>query len=244
MSDPTPTEEQLRALLAEARLDEPMPADVAARLDGVLADLGADRAAVATPLPDRAAARRRRRRSLVLAAAAAVAIGVGGTQVDLSGGGGADSGVTAHDGGAARSQTESQTESQAESYPESQPESQADSAGAATLAAAPVALRSGSFERDVRHYLSPLSSGDLSVPRPDRLTKDERAARSGRGTMTSPYAASCSRVDAGRGRQLPAEYDGRPAVLVLRPAAAGVRRVDLYLCGSAEPVRSTSVPAP
>lgn len=236
MSDPTPTEEQLRALLAEARLDEPMPADVAARLDGVLADLGADRAATAPPLPDRAAARRRRRRSLVLAAAAAVAIGVGGTQVDLSGGG-ADSGVTAHDGGAARSQTEPQTESQAES----QPESQADGAGSATLAAAPVALRSGSFERDVRRALG---LADVSVPRPDRLTKDERAARSGRGTMTSPYAASCGRVDAGRGRQLPAEYDGRPAVLVLRPAAAGVRRVDLYLCGSAEPMRSTSVPAP
>ena len=41
MSDPelTPTEEQVRRLLADARHTEPMPDDVAARLDGVLADL-------------------------------------------------------------------------------------------------------------------------------------------------------------------------------------------------------------
>lgn len=234
MSDPTPTDEQIRALLAEARLDEPMPADVAARLDGVLADLGADRAPAAVPLPDRSAARRRRRRSLVLAAAAVVAIGVGSTQVDLSGAGsGADSGAATQDS-AADGAAESQAESQA-TGPD------ADGAGAATLAVEHVVLHPGTFARDVRRALGP---APLSATTLDRLTKDELAARSGRGAWIAPYAADCAVRDAGRGRRIPAEYDGRPAILVLRPAEDGARRVDLYPCGSAAPLRSTTIAAP
>lgn len=236
MSDPTPTDEQLRELLAEARLDEPMPADVVARLDGVLADLGAGGESTPTPLPDRAAARRRRRRSLVLAAAAVVAIGVGGTQVDLSGGTGADSGVAARDSGGdagAESQAEPRTESTA-------PGPDADSPAATALAAGPVVLHPDTFVRDVRRSLAPSDVGAWNL---DRQTNDDRAARSGPGTMMESYAARCGRVDAGRGRQLPAQYDGEPAILVLRPAEAGVRQVDLYLCGAEEALRSTSVPA-
>ena len=52
MSDPdlTPAEEQVRRLLADARHDEPMPDDVAERLDRVLADLH-DEAPHAVPHP-------------------------------------------------------------------------------------------------------------------------------------------------------------------------------------------------
>src|SRR4051812_49911056 len=73
----TPDEELVRRLLADARHDEPMPADVAARLDGVLDDLRAegDRAAAATPLRPRRGVRRRGRWAVGLAAAAAVVVG-------------------------------------------------------------------------------------------------------------------------------------------------------------------------
>lgn len=69
----TPDEELVRRLLADARADEPMPADVVARLDGVLDDLATERRPV-TSLRRRRDVRRRRWLT-GLAAAAAVAVG-------------------------------------------------------------------------------------------------------------------------------------------------------------------------
>ena len=91
MEEPELTPEQedrVRGLLAEARHTAPLPADVAARLERVLADLGeeragsgAERSAADVPAPDPAAAtvvplapRRRRRLTTVLVAAAAVTV--------------------------------------------------------------------------------------------------------------------------------------------------------------------------
>src|SRR4051812_16814134 len=68
-----------------------MPDDVAARLDGVLADLGSERSATA-PVVDLAARRRRVARNVLVAAAAVVVVGVGISRVDLGSGGDADSG--------------------------------------------------------------------------------------------------------------------------------------------------------
>src|SRR5690242_21244414 len=94
-------DEQVRRLLAEARHTEPMPDDVAARLDGVLADLR--EAPAVTPPADGLAARRRRRtaRNWLLAAAAVVVLGVGVNQVDWSGmsADDSDSGASASDAG-------------------------------------------------------------------------------------------------------------------------------------------------
>src|SRR4051794_33004407 len=79
--DLTPRDEQVRRLLSDARHDEPMPDDVADRLDEVLAGLRDDR-----PPVDLAARQRRRHvRTWILAAAAVVVIGVGANQVDWSG---------------------------------------------------------------------------------------------------------------------------------------------------------------
>lgn len=238
--DLTPTEEQIRALLADARLDEPMPADVAARLDGVLADLGDDTApASVAPLPDHAARRRRRLRNLVLAAAAVVVVGVGSTQIDLPGGD-ADSGTAAHD--------------QSEAL---RSESGGDAAASAP-APAPLVLHSDTFERQVRRSallqrrltnldLSALREGSSPPAAPDS-TGLAGSADTGAGaaleSLSDGYASRCGAGDLGRGRKVPARYDGQPAVLVVRPAAAGERRVDLYLCGADEPTRSTTVPVP
>lgn len=89
MTDLTPEQsEAVRRLLAEARADEPMPADVVARLDGVLAEL-----ATASPAPALVPASpeeaplapvvpiRRRWPAVLLAAAAVTAIAYGTTQV-------------------------------------------------------------------------------------------------------------------------------------------------------------------
>ena len=98
--DLTPEQEQeVRRLLADARHTEPMPADVATRLDRVLADLAAQHGDTS---PDdgtdsvvaMASRRRRRVTSLLVAAAAVVAVGVGLDQVVDTGGSG-DSASTA-----------------------------------------------------------------------------------------------------------------------------------------------------
>lgn len=78
-----PAYDDLRALLADARVTEPVPADVAALLEETLAALTADRRT--EPVPDEAPARvvplRRRSRfapRLLAAAAAVVVVGAGG----------------------------------------------------------------------------------------------------------------------------------------------------------------------
>lgn len=101
MTDEELTPEQddgVRRLLADARHDEPMPHDVAARLDDVLAGLVADRAGDEdAPEPSHVVPLRRRRWPKVLVAAASVcAIGLGATQV--IGSGGDDAGTDAADG--------------------------------------------------------------------------------------------------------------------------------------------------
>ncbi|MDF1604446.1 hypothetical protein [Nocardioides sp. YIM 152315] len=220
--DLTREEEDVRRLLAEARHVEPMPDDVVDRLDRVLADLRPARAEPAADrLPDHTAEQRRRwLRNLVLAAAVVVVVGVGISRIDLSGadddaGSSADSSAEAP---AARDQAEA-------------------GGDASPDAGAPLALRSATFERQVAHYAGTGRLTKLSQLR--SLDADEGKAEDG-----APSAARCPGDDRGPGREVAATYDGGPAVLVVRPAADGDRRVDLYLCGTDEPLRSTTVPAP
>lgn len=128
--EPSPADEaRLRRLLARSRHDEPVPADVAARLEDVLARLesgavvphdlhddldgyaaAAARAATAPDSPGgptapraRAGSTRRHRRGLTLlvAAAAVVVAGIGVDQVLDSTGSGADMATSTEDAGAA-----------------------------------------------------------------------------------------------------------------------------------------------
>ena len=115
-------------------------------------------------------------------------------------------------------------------------------------------LHSDTFERQVRRYAllqRRLSNLDLSALRDDSSppaapdsTGPADSTGSALESQSEGYAATCAPGGLGRGRKVPARYDGKPAVLVVRPAAAGERRVDLYLCGADEPTRSTTVPAP
>lgn len=88
-------EARVRRLLGEARHDEPLPADVADRLDGVLARLEAGEPVGPVPGPrttrqrvvELAARRRRRAASVLVAAAAVVVVGIGLGQVVDAGSG-------------------------------------------------------------------------------------------------------------------------------------------------------------
>ncbi len=72
---------RIRRLLAEARHTEPMPGDVVARLDRVLAGLAEERKERLAPVVELASRRRRTAASLLVAAAAVVVVGVGISRV-------------------------------------------------------------------------------------------------------------------------------------------------------------------
>ena len=90
--------------------------------------------------------------------------------------------------------------------------------------------------------------------RPDHFADDLTAARRlGResGSFSSKADAAdeaagalCSADSWGRGRFVPVRYGETPAVLVFRRPVGDTQVVDLFLCGSEEPERSVTLPAP
>ncbi len=225
--EPTPQEQQVRDLLAQARYDEPMPSDVVDRLDRVLADLHDGPAA---PVADLAAARRRRQRlrAGLVAAAAAVVLGVGVSQLDLTTSGSDDtaSSESAADSAAsAESEAGGGAEDTFERGPQSAP-------SAAWPSRRPVVLDSRRLEKQVARLVQ------------DRVVEGYVAADRDNGRASINAArAGCEPPERGGGTWVPAEYDGDPVALVLRPPAQGVRVVDLYACKDDVLLRSVEVPA-
>ena len=223
----TPDEELVRRLLAEARHDEPMPADVAARLDAVLEGLGArpvDGAHDAPPKaePDResgrepdtapggasvlplrrpaAPARRRRWAAALVAAAAVVAGGVALGQLRPSGSN--DSAGSAADSSAG-----------------------GKSAPAESAASGVAELRRATLRADVLRA---------------EATRDSQAEVM---PPLSDASFPCAAADWGPGTPVPARLDGVPAMLVLRPPVQGRRVADVLECGTARVLASVTLPA-
>jgi hypothetical protein len=247
----SPTEEErVRALLAAARHDEPIPTEVASRLDATLAGLSpedvdggvdgvtpevsAEEPTVVTSL---AARRRRRRRvsQLLVAAAAVTVVGVAGPQLlgagddMLSAGSSQDSGAesaTGNDTGGSSSGVDQENLGGADSAESGEG---AASAPQAQKAQRPLRLTALDFERQV---------ADLATDSSSRSTQEY--------SLLGGAALGACRGDAtwGPGRRVPATYDDRAGVLILRGVQDGERRVDLYLCGEVERERSTTVSVP
>lgn len=215
-------DELVRRLLAEARHDEPIPADVAARLDAAIAGLVADRpdaSAADEPSPDvpsladRRASRRKGWIGLGLVAAAAAV--VGGIAVgqslqtpghDASTAGAADSG--------------------------------GDSAGSFSegSAADPRVV-----EGYLRYGVHPLSSERLAADVPalvDGLAGEKRV--DGSGSLVA-VDFPCQPADWGPGELVPVLLDREPAVLVLRPADGDRQQADVLACGSGAVLASVPV---
>lgn len=249
--DQTPAEEQIRRLLADARHTEPMPDDVAARLDGVLADLASEDGAgprrasdhSAVRAADLAAARRRRTvRHLLVAAAAVVAIGIGINQADLT--------VTGDDANSESSGSSDVAGSAPE--PAAGAEGQRDGAldeggpesahkldsGAAGYQSRVVRLAADRFGAQVRR---------LQVEAKNMTMADQSASASqdfdgslySLGRALSP---TCSTRGWGAGLLVPVRYDGDLGGLVFRQARGETQVVDLFLCGRDEPTRSITLP--
>jgi hypothetical protein len=221
-------EDQVRRLLAEARHDDPIPADVADRLDRALVALSRDEPDV----PGRAgvvdlAARRRRRNAAALLAGAAAVIVAGfavGQAVDVSG---SDSDAGSANESVARDQSSDQSGGQSSGLAGS-PEPGED-AGGELAAAPPLQLSSKHLARDLTEQLPAAASGNST-----RDTAPE-ALRSF-GCATAPPAAY------GPGTFFAAYYDGLPAVVALRPPTDRTQQADVLECETGAKLSSVTLP--
>lgn len=232
-SGDSPEIEEVRRLLADARHAEPMPDDVVARMDDVIAGLredpaeSSDRGDVVVPL-----SRHRRRRAAGLLVAAA-AIVVGGVAVAQNLPTSSSSSTTS-----AGSDAAAQDSGTSPPHPRRSP-------GAESFAAR------GKDSR-LKDGVTVLDGGALVV-HPRRFSADALAGRKllAEHGPNVPSASqfqldlsACASVPTEHGVVLRATYQKAPAALVYRRASGGSQVVDLYVCGSPSPVRSATLPAP
>ena len=224
-------DEAVRRRLAEARHTGPIPADVAARLDEVLAGLSAEDAedaedAAPAPVLDLDTARRRRRNvgRVLVAAAAVIVAGVGIGQVVGTSGSSDDSSA----GGAASVQQEAPDRGQSQGI-ESAP------AAPGTLAEqVPLQLTGDDLAQQVETQLTDLPPAVQS----QTLAGDSPA-------LADPSFSCQVSLDTADGtRVIPAYVDGAAALLALGPAESGPQAARLVDCATGDDLASFDVTLP
>ena len=224
--DETPEIAEVRRLLAEARHTDPIPDDVALRMNQTLERLPAEPAPRVGEVISISPQRRRRAAQLLVAAAAIVVGGVVVSQNLGSSGGG------------------SATNAGAEAAPEKAPGFQSgDTANGAPQT--PSATQDHQYSRDDGFDLS---NGRLVI-RSRHFASDVQQARAFLDKATTPTdrlaaLTDCAVRQGSRSQALAAEYKRAPAALVFRRPEGGAQVVFLYVCGSSEPIKTTTLPAP
>ncbi|GAA3833293.1 hypothetical protein [Nocardioides panacisoli] len=238
---PSPEDEAaVRRLLAGVREAGPVPPAVAARLDDTLAGLAGARTADGAPVADVVplAPRRRRRAAALLVAAAAVV--VGGIAISSHGSSGEDAGSTSADSAVSREPGADAEVSGAKDY----------SGGGGGDSITP----HDRTKAPTRSDLNALKSVASARVRPGHLVPDLKALRHGfaRQVGRSAYSADapvapdgfrCAPARYGHGVLLGVRYGGRPAVVAFRIPKGDTQVVEVLQCGTADVLRSTTIPA-
>lgn len=254
---PSPQEEaRLRRLLADARHEAPVPADIATRLDEVLGRLEAGEDVPSgisgTGVLELAAARRRRAASMLVAAAAVIAVGIGlGQVVDLSGSG-TDSSGSAEESLVTADRDEER--SRAPDRSQSEPESEGGSdTGDSTGLTSGSTLSRDETSRGVVVVDRRLARVDDDSFGDDAAVVQRRAISVGGGASARidrlraaprPVARrwqDCAPAEWGEGLLVAVLYDGEPAVLAFRAPAGDSQVADLLQCGTGGVLRSTTL---
>jgi hypothetical protein len=233
--DLTPDQDAVRRLLADARHDGATPPEVVARLDETLASLVAERSAPAAadaPVVDLAARRRRFVGTGVLAAAAVVVAGVALGQVLPVGQGGDDAGTSA--------------ESSAGGGTEREFGGQQDDAGGDSSAGQELAPQSKTASPDPLASRPTLSSADPQLDQEVAALRATDAASSAPSSRLEMLALmrSCDLPDLAPGRRVAAEVDGQPGLVLFQRPDGAAQDVAIYVCGTPDPVRTLTLPAP
>ncbi|MEZ0577526.1 hypothetical protein [Nocardioides sp. MH1] len=241
-SEPVSPEDEtrLRALLSDARESGATPDDVVARLDDTLAGLVAERLAEEpepTPATGSEASihplvrTRRHRVVAVLGAAAAVAVlGLGiGALLDQGSDDAGDSAAT--DAGVERGVHADADSGAAKAQPSESLETADELAAYEKIVLAPRAstVRSPHLTRD----LARIQAAYLSSP---------GSARYGKTLIHEPKGFTCADAVWGRGVLVAARYDGAPAYVAFRQPMGDSQVVEVLQCGTAEVLRSTTLP--
>ena len=103
----------------------------------------------------------------------------------------------------------------------------------------PVQIDSARFGAQVRRLAS---SSELK--RHTNAAADSLLSGAWDADLDGAYAATCPATGWGRGVLVPVRYDGDAGALVFRPVRGDTRVVDLFLCGTEDPKRSITLPAP
>ena len=227
-----PQAREVRRLLADARHDEPTPDAVVARLDKVLDDLAAEPARV-RPVTD-LATRRRRVTQLLAAAAAVVVLGVGISQVVQP-----TSGEDAATSGAAETADRDSADDA-----EGAGNAKHGDGNQSETASLPEALL-GNAKSDRFTLRAKDFSVDASALQDITVAQERSTAGYMAYDSSGEAAADACRSGAwGKGTFVAVTYRRAPAVLVFRRAMGDTQVADLFLCGSTEPTRSVTLPAP
>jgi len=265
-----PSEDQVRRLLAEVRVEGALPPDIAARLDRALSGLDGPSGSAgpgargeqdeAVPAAVDLGARRRRRRAaaLLAAAVAIVAVGLGANALRGPGQATSSSDSSSSAGGSADSARSGSSASGAAPGVggDSDPAQASPSAGggaASQEAAPPVAPpvdepgpSSSATDRD--------GMARVPVVRADSFARDVRRLRAAPGVRSTGQLVGERSLGAGPafvctpparygvGRLLAVRYGGAAAVLAYRTPSRQSQTVDLLQCGTAQVLRSTTVP--
>lgn len=251
-------EAAVRRALASAGGPEPIPVDVADRLDRVIAGLAAERAdavaaGAAHPVAEGVvvrmdpAARRRRTRVRALLAAAAVVVA-----------GGLGAGVLS-DRGLGRSDLASSERLADDRVQRESPGAlSADTPGAAAPeAGSHSGGLTGSQDGAGSSAGAPpdrvITQEPLRPVRPDQLRADliavQRASIPGPGsadyahvTLTAPADFVCPPADYGPGYLVGIQYAGQPAIAAYREPAGDTQVAEVLACGTADLLHSTTLP--
>jgi hypothetical protein len=228
-----PAFDELRALLADVKVSEPMPADVAGRLDAALASLQAERARPAPVVP-------LRRRLAPILAAAAVAVVVGGvgiaqlvsdthgqrsTTADSAGSGEALKGAPSAAAPSARA-----------------PHPATKDSGATVFASVPVFTRARFAEQVASPEATAFEAktGSAGTDTPSVPSSADLVAPT-EGRVPAAVASGCAGPDLPGTRSVPILLDSRPAALVLHPVTDGQQLVEAWSCDGVERLASASV---
>jgi hypothetical protein len=233
--DLTPGQEaEVRRLLAEARHDEPIPAEVGDRLDRVLAGLGRDEpgSSGVAPVIDLAARRRRRNAAAVLAGAAAVIVAGFGIGQVIDVGGSDDAGSSAASDTSADRAKAAGGEAEAPSSPGLVTQGSGGPVPGPADGGSVLRLSSKHLGRDLTSQLDSLRDGASAIRSPSA------EAYSALGCSPPVPATKFALSDL-----YPALFDGRPAVVALAPPAAGRQQADVLSCDTATTLATASIPA-
>ena len=234
-----PEQEAVRRLLADARHDGPPPPEVVARLDDTLASLVAERAGADTS-PGRVVdigSRRRRVAGIgLLAAASVVVAGVAIGQVLPRGG-----------GDASDSSAGSSSDSSLAEAPTSEDDDGGDSTGESSEN-----LADSEARQSDETFLEPGLAGGLTLFSGDdediigQLLEVRPDVTDGQQRLKSLAALrGCDAVDPGPSASVvSAQVDGELGLVVFRNPVGEEQGVELYVCGTPDPVRTLTVPAP